>query len=193
MGDLSQGLLKATTTKKDGSQPKELLIAIDGRLGYWRCGNGFLSDYIEYDGDQAVVLSWTTQNGRLSTTWIREVDLSSTPASTDEGTEDNLKETWWNMTEEWEDEKKCAIKAKIQKVNEAYEEGGKRNRQKPTRTIKNDAQSEGAKWVEVISKTQKATGGTHKNNPEWREVGAWKRDSERGGRRQHKSTKQHYK
>jgi len=202
-GDISQGTLKATITKAAG-EPKELLIVIDKAWGLWRCGNGWLSDYVEYDNNQAVVVEWITDDGRVST-WNRvsEGDHSSdrstpfvafVPAfvpegdhssdrstrSTNEGTEDNLKETWWNMTEDV----KSGIKNQTKKVNEvAYEENSKRNQRKATtRTHKNDAQWKGyqevgAKWVPKSqdpegTKTQKAPRKTPKKAPKWRVVAA---------------------
>lgn len=188
-GDISQGLPKATITKADGSF-RELLIVIDKKYGVWKCGNGWLGDYIEYDNDQAITLTWIDSYGRMST-WNREVDHSSTDA----GTEDNLKETWWNMTEEWENEKKCAIKKKIKnEKNQAdKQQNGNQDYQKATtRNHKNANQ-----WVEVTAKTQKAASweapkasrGARKNNNNTQssEIGARKWEDNKGSRRQQKA------
>jgi len=181
-------------TKPAGGHSKELLIAIDSQYGAWRCGNGWLGDYIEYDNDQAITLTWIAWDGRVST-WNREVDHND-HSSTDAGTEENLKETWWNMTEEWETEK-CAIKTKIQKVNgEAYAEEGKQDQRKATRSSTRATRTQ---WVEVTEKTQrpdkasKEASNNHaptKTKPSWREVGVWKpREPQggKGGRRQSKA------
>merc|ERR1712093_792632 len=94
-------------------------------------GNGYLNEYIEYHNDQAITVSWIAKNGRVST-WKREMDNSST----DVGTEENLKESWWNMTEEWEGEK-CALRAKIHKINvEAYDEQDGKSPKRATRKDK---------------------------------------------------------
>lgn len=206
-GDISEGGLTATMTKRVG-ELKELPIAIDKEWGVWRCGNGWLSNNIEYDNNQATVLEWITDDGRVST-WQRFSEVDNTDSSTDAGTEADLKETWWNATEEWEGEKR-AMKAKMKKWNEeAYEytaqiptyarilgEDGKRNQQKATTktttTRKNYSRREGdrevdAKWVEVAAKTQKASRGTRKKEPQWREVSAGKHDSEWVEKGQHKA------
>jgi len=191
--DGPQGLLKATMTTPIAGHSKELLIAIDSQYNTWRCGNGWLGEYIEYENDQAITLTWITWDGRVST-WNREIDHND-HSSTDAGTEENLKETWWNMTEEWETEK-CAIKSKISKqVNaEAYEEEGKRDQWKATRS---SARSTRTQWKEVTEKNQKpekTSKGASKDHtpsktkPSWREVGAWKpREGGKGGRRQQKA------
>lgn len=247
-GDISQGSLKAIIAKPD-CEPKELPIEFLKAWGVWRCGNGWLTNNIEYDNDQAVVLEWKTYDGRVST-WqrvsevravssfglhgdgamaatglnqshfpllgqIRAVRLAEadydSDSSTEEGTDDNLKENWWNVTEEWEAEK-GSTKAKIKQVNEeAYtytaripanyaEVDAKRNKQRDATTMarKNDSRRVGdrvqnAKWVEVTAKTQKASKESSKKVPQWREVGARKNDSEQSGwgsHRQHKATSQ---
>lgn len=215
-GGTSQGLLKATRTKPDGTkEPKEWLITIDNRIGHWRCGNGALDDHIEYDhNNQPFILSWTTrtwnpytrtQNERVST-WTREVDHSST----EEGSEDNLKESWANITEDWEgagdmDAFKRKIMAPIIGVDEPP---SKHEQPKATRRSrgKKDAEWAGANdswsgnnwsgsnnpWKQVADeKAQRASGGAGSNTSKWKEVSAWKRENGRGGRHQQKAASQY--
>jgi len=191
-GDISKGgLLKASYTRQDDddSTPKVWLITID-HIGNWRCGNGTLNDDIEYHKEDAVQLSWTVQDNRSPprypprvSYWQRARDAAtgSEYSSTDEGTEENLKETWWNMTEEWEGEK-CALKAKITKEYNKAQNDKQQATQKKGMDVTHKTQR-----TPNTQKTTKHTSNSDSDTSRWMEVGKWKRENGRGGRRQQKA------